>query len=372
MKENLHSISKQSFSDRFSFGEGDFRRKHYAFLTTLSYLVADNFENLLRYLRSVISHKSDSYIVFSKSSLVKNEVKLGEDSLQNPFLNREFDSKTQEFKKNVGNIYRYFSQVNFSDSGNKVEQEFVYGGFYTDPLTTNVDIPEKHKPKFDSDKLYRYGSDKTTFDKYVRSISSDEEFRRVVEKIKNATKNESDRSWVDNLSKDQIYVTETSNNTTSKTLKILTLQEKKNLLSAYLNDVNVNINNDSITKTDFKNVFLTDPDNSYNSTNSQHNKGSNSKLQNALLQKYSDIKESDNKLFKLFQINSNDVENFEKFKSYVNTNLSSDVFWAWIIDLALMSSVQELAMQDLSSKSDKIEVFDSRWAGSAQDKFVRK
>nr|WP_216083461.1 DUF3713 domain-containing protein [Candidatus Mycoplasma haemohominis] len=215
--------------------------------------------------------------------------------------------------------------------------------------------------------------------KYVLDkITTDAEFKKVVQAIKSATKSATN-DWVEALEKDQIYIESTSGSTKTSEIRTLTLQEKKNLLSAVLNNVKTNITSDKISKDNYKKTFLVDPANNYNSTGGKHEKKSSGDDceekfgQEKYFKNKEEVKTSDKKeKFKLFQINQQNLSSTEEFKKFGNSKLSRDVFWAWVLNTALISEVQDLAVKDLGSSTDRIAPYDHKWVESGKDQFIKK
>ncbi|GCE63421.1 hypothetical protein MHSWG343_04180 [Candidatus Mycoplasma haematohominis] len=375
LRKKLHKLAKQSFEEKFVFGVDNFRSRHYKFLTSLTYLIRDGFKGFRNYVSSQISYDVDSYILFSNIKIDKHQVNLPENSFSNPFLKNINDNT--EFKKDIPNINKYLSSVTFKDSKSKVSDGFIYRGLYSSK--SSLGLSKEDRDSLNANSLYRYGDSAEQMNKYVLDkITTDAEFKKVVQAIKSATKSDA-TDWVEALEKDQIYIESTSGSTTTSEIRTLTLQEKKNLLSAVLNNVKTNITSDKIPKDKYKTTFLVDPANNYNSTGTKHEKKSsgNDHEEKFGKEKYfknkEEVKTSDQtEKFKLFQINQQNLSSATEFKNFGNNKLSRDVFWAWVLNTALISEVQDLAVKDLGSSTDKIAPYDHKWVESGKDQFIKK
>lgn len=375
LRVKLKKLSQQAFQEKFVFGVQGFRQKHYKFLTSLTYLVKNNFKELRKYVSSQISYDFDSYILFSNIDISEKKVNILEDSFLNPFLQTADENK--EFKKEVSGIKKYLSSVVFKDAESKVSNGFIYKGLYTQKNT--LGLSKEDKDSLNANSLYRYGENAEVMNSYVLSkITTDAEFKKIVSKIKEITKSKSNQ-WVEALEKDQIYVETIENGKSNSEIRTLTLKEKINLLSAILNNVKTEINTNKINKTKYKTTFLVDPENNFNATGQTHSKKSPgsadyeekfSKDENFKAKE--EVKKDKKTKFKLFQINHNNLSSEDKFKTYVNSKLSLDIFWEWVMNTALISEVQDLAVKDLGSTTDKISPFDTKWVESGKSTFIKK
>lgn len=220
------------------------------------------------------------------------------------------------------------------DSKQKIDQKSIFKGIYKDdPLYTQpFDLPTKIRERLKNSSLLRYGSTLAEMNEYVLGISNQNQFDSVIQHLKTVVSTD---DWVSALEADHVYITP-KNQQNQKYYRSITLQERKNLLSAILNKVKVEVeNNNEIKEEKYKGIFLADPDSNFSLTGEKHQSKDSSKddYEEKIKEKTyftdkvkTEVKNDQKLLYTMLQINNSNFSSFDNFKKWVNKNLSVSLF----------------------------------------------
>lgn len=385
----LKEASKEAFENGYFLNVNGLKDKHLKFLTTLTYLTKDNFSHFLSLMKAAVTPKTDAYFLWEKL----NKKAGGEvvTSNKNPLLNPWLKSDTGDFSKKIkdfdGYLRTYFSgyakkgKVGKDLDENGYQHNSFYKGFLVLSSSQSwIQNLVSDPNKFVSDSLYKYGSDGKDgikgVDEYVQSIQNDSDLNDVIERIKSISSSNKEGSEILNLFNSNVAYVKKSNGDNSTVYRVLTLQEKKNFVSAILNNVEIQktLQDGVWDQEQYKKIFKMDP-NGWNALTDKHtkcetgtSKGTCGKFENLNhKQKKGKIAED----YFVTQVNHNTFTSFDKFKDFVNKNLTKELFWAWIIDLAQNESIQEMAVRNLEETTLKVEAYDQKFKDSASYRYAR-
>nr|WP_014272793.1 DUF3713 domain-containing protein [Mycoplasma haemocanis] len=382
LENELLTSAQGSFEKHYFLNGPQAKEAHLQFLATLTYLVKDDFKNFMSLMKSVVTPKSDAYFLWeSIDNRAPSKLKTGKNFLDNPFLRPNGFKIENSTNKEIGSFYNYLKShfSPYKQSAQAQAQAQHNKHFYKGLLVLNTShgwastgVASEDRDKFVSETLYNFGTSREELNKYVLGISTEEDYKEIVEKIKKILKDNKDK--LAPLDLNTIYFSDNNSG-----YRVLTLEEKKNLLSAIVNSVKTNITDGKISKSQYKDTFLVDPDSNFHPIGKSHSVPNNNKeevieeskhLPQHLKGKKVDESEVSDGRYIAIQVSSSVFSNFENFKKYVNENLSREVFWKWVIDVALKKEVQEIAVKDLEGGADKQKSFDKKWKESATYRYA--
>ncbi|WP_370664252.1 DUF3713 domain-containing protein, partial [Candidatus Mycoplasma haematobovis] len=388
--ESIRKASKNAFENGYFLNVDGLKDKHLKFLATLSYLTRDNFQYFLSLMRATVTPKTDAYFLWEKFNKKGNNavtMKATSGFLKNPWLNpdvQQFSNKIHDFN---GYLISYFSGYGKKTPPGQepaTQATSFYKGFLVlnSPQTWTQNLVSDPS-KFVSNSLYKYGSEgsENEVDAYVQSIQNEADLEEVIEKIKEVAGKDKSSTELNLLNLKTVYIT--NGDSSSSSYRILTLQERKSLVSAILNNIkSEDVKDGKMDKSKYKNIFKTDPDKNWTPeavtkhskcTNGGGGGGGGGGCSTFIDAKkhYSPTKGGIADDYFVTQVNHNAFKDFESFKKYANKHLTKELFWAWIIDAAQNERVQEMAIRDLEDTIIKVEAYDKQFRESASYRYAK-